>query len=70
MQVFRSEMGKKFMALDEGFAASFLDGKWVEGTQFNGYYLEKEFFQITSPYEAEDIIKWAKSELGLNNETN
>jgi len=44
------------MILDDGFAASFKDGKWVAKALFNGYELDQAFGRVEDPAEAEAIL--------------
>lgn len=62
--VVKSDDNTKFMILDQGFAASCIDGVWTEKALFNGYQLDQDFNQVDDPDEADKIIKNAKTFLG------
>jgi hypothetical protein len=62
--VVKSDDGKKLMILDNGFAASFKDGKWVNKALFNGYELDQHFTTIQDASEADVIMKEAREALG------
>jgi len=54
------------MILDNGFAASFKDGVWVDKVLFNGYELDEDFSCVEDAFEAQSIIDEARKALEVN----
>lgn len=52
-RVSKSVDGRVLVMEDSGFAASFVDGKWVDKILFDAYELRDELKKVRDPEEAE-----------------
>ena len=52
--------GNILILTDDGFAASYKNGKWTAKILFDAGNLNDDFFLVEDPEEAEAILNWAK----------
>lgn len=65
MIVGKSDNGKEILVMEEDFAASFLDGKWVSGIRFTAYEMHEYLTKINGD-EAVALLEQAREALGNN----